>query len=249
MVFRSAVESIRGTFIASQTKEREAMVGSVLQRLADAEKIKGYQHTGGSERTDFKINVDKDYDAAIEVKGGEGNSINISDRPAGAREFALWCHLDGGIVNQPSKSAHKVIGRIVNEMTSYSKQVDLLFIRDKICGSAIRPCPKYRGADANALREKSGICPDIFFFPQHVPTADIPNPPVHTMLSLKLPKLMLELFEVPEEQRVQHLWEVRVSLVEVTEGKMKGKLPREVSIWHEGVQVDKFIARKSKNEA
>jgi hypothetical protein len=102
LVFRSAIESIRGSFIAASTTGRETLVKDVLENLRRRNNISDYQQTGGTNRYDFSVHIesDPDYFAALEVKGGEGNSINISERPLWAREFGVWCHLDGAIVNQ-----------------------------------------------------------------------------------------------------------------------------------------------------
>ncbi len=115
-----------------------------------------------STRTDFEVLIQSGYYAGIEVKGGEGNSINISDRPLWANEFCLWCHLDGAIVNQPEHGAHSIINRITNEMCRREKSVDVLFFKDLLCGTRTRPCPKYPG---NEERIGLNTAPDVFLFP------------------------------------------------------------------------------------
>lgn len=113
LVFRSAVESIRGSFAASSTRQREGAVERVLWQLQQLTLIDSYEKLSSRERHDFAVRIthDPDYLAAIEVKGGEGNSINISDRPIWAREFAIWSHLDGAIVNEPAHGAHSIVKR------------------------------------------------------------------------------------------------------------------------------------------
>jgi len=99
LVFRSAIESIRGTFIASSTTSREGLVQDVLENLKQRARIADFRHRSMRARYDFEVVVQRspDYFAAIEVKGGEGNSINISERPLWAKEFGVWCHLDGAL--------------------------------------------------------------------------------------------------------------------------------------------------------
>lgn len=117
--------------------------------------------TGNSRRYDFVVIVenDPDYIAAIEVKGGEGNSINISERPLWAKEFCVWSHLDGAIVNQPGHGAHSIINRLTNELVRRHKLVDALFFKDILCGTRTRPCPKY-----SDRMETIGLnaAPDVF---------------------------------------------------------------------------------------
>lgn len=145
LVFRSAVESIRGTFIASSTTGREGLIGSILKKMHQNGMIADYKQTGTNRRYDFTVVLerDPDYIIALEVKGGEGNSINISERPLWAKEFCVWCHLDGAIVNQPGYGAHSIINRLTNELVRRQKPVDVLFFKDVLCGTRTRPCPKY----------------------------------------------------------------------------------------------------------
>lgn len=196
LVFRSAVESIRGTYIASSTPSREGLVKEVLTQLEKHRHIAGFEYSAGSQRYDFTIAIQQnpDYFAALEVKGGEGNSINISDRPYFAREFGVWCHLDGAIVNQPARGAHSILNRLTNELVKKKKQVDVLFFKDLLCGTRARPCPKYPG---NETHIGINTAPDIFLFPQEVPTLNNPDPSIHNLETLRLPKLILDLFDVP----------------------------------------------------
>jgi hypothetical protein len=238
LVFRSAIESIRGTFIASSTTGREGLVRDVLENLLQHGQIVEYKQTSGSGRYDFTIEVAREpsYFTALEVKGGEGNSINISDRPLWAKEFGVWCHLDGAIVNQPAHGAHSIVNRLVNELVKRRKLVDVLFFKDVLCGTRARPCPKYVGHE-----EGTGLltAPDVFLFPQRIPSVDDPEPSVHTLDMLKLPSIILDLFGVPLETRPMHVWEVHVRIVNLD----SGKLQHAIEITHHGDIVDQGKAR------
>lgn len=238
LVFRSAVESIRGTFIASSRTGREGLVGDVLENLKQRMIIADYESTGGRRRHDFTVVLERspDYFAAIEVKGGEGNSINISERPLWAREFGVWCHLDGAIVNQPAHGAHSIVNRLTNELVRRKKQVDVLFFKDALCGTPTRPCPKYPG---NETRIGLTTSPDVFLLPQRAPSLDDSEVPVHALDTLKLPRLILDLFGVAPSDYEKHIWEVQVKVVEAGSGRLR----REVRVWHQGELVDKSVSR------
>jgi hypothetical protein len=243
LVFRSAVESIRGTFIASSTTGREGLVRDVLENLLQRGRIPDYAQSSGRARYDFTVSLerDPDYFAALEVKGGEGNSINISERPLWAREFGVWCHLDGAIVNQPAHGAHSIINRLTNELVRRNKLGDALFFKDILCGTHTRPCPKYPGQeDRIGLR----AAPDVFLFPQRIPSLDDPEPPVHTLDTLRLPGLTLELFGVDATEQDKHVWKVRVKVVELPNGRLR----REVQAWHQGKVVDESKSRSWRKE-
>ncbi len=140
LIFRSAVESIRGRYIASSVTQRQNLVAATLEVMKQEGMIVCYQSTSGRQRFDFEV-VAKTTPKTmhcLEVKGGEGNSINISERPLWADEFILWCHLDGAIVNQPSHGAEAIIfNRVACEMVKRVKHVDAVIIRG--CQMQYRP--------------------------------------------------------------------------------------------------------------
>lgn len=209
-----------------------------MENLFKKKRISKYEGTGTKVRYDFSVQVSKnpDYFAALEVKGGEGNSINISDRPLWAKEFGVWCHLDGAIVNQPSDGVHSIVNRLTNEMVRRGKLVDVLFVKDVLCGTRTRPCPKY-----GSKGSKTGLltAPDVFLFPRRIPSVNDPEPPVHTLDTLKLPGLILDLFQVGASARREHVWEVRVKVVELP----KNLLQRMVEVWHHREKVSESKSR------
>lgn len=238
LVFRSAVESIRGQFIASSTTGREALVTDVLENLKQRARIADYERTGSRSRHDFTIMLHRgpDYFVALEVKGGEGNSINISERPLWAKEFGLWCHLDGAVINQPAHGAHSIINRLTNELVRRRKQVDVLFFKDLLCGTSTRPCPKYPGNEGTT---RLRTAPDVFLFPQRVLSLEDPEPPIHTLDTLELPWLVLELFGVQAMECLRHMWEVHARVVKLSDGRLR----RMVQVLHQGQRVDESVSR------
>jgi hypothetical protein len=237
LVFRSAIESIRGRFAASSTPHRQGLVGRVLETLRQQGRIAGYEQSSARQRYDFTVAVQRepDYFVALEVKGGEGNSINISERPLWAREFGVWCHLDGAIVNQPAHGAHSIINRVANEMVRRGKQVDMVFFKDAMCGTRLRPCPKYAGDDISSDQ----VAPDVLLFPQRIPTLRDSQPSVHTLDSLRLPRLILAAFGVADQDQPGHLWYVHIKIIQ----RDDGRLSRQVEVRHQGEVVDRSISR------
>jgi hypothetical protein len=209
-IFRSAVETIRGSYIASSLTQRHDMVENVLAALKQQSRIADFQRTGRGVRHDFTVILtDRPrVAAALDVKGGEGNSINITERPPWAQEFILWCHLDGSIKNQPSQGVHSIIvNRIAGELLRRGKVVDAILFKDQLCGSPLRPCPKYSHSLANER-----IAPDIFLMPRERPTPQQPRPQTHTLDSLYLPLMILDLFGVGPKSRAEHVWSVEIQL-------------------------------------
>ncbi len=242
LVFRSAVESIRGTYIASSQPARHKMVADVLERLCGTGKISGFKTMGSKKRYDFVVEFSSKPKvcAALEVKGGEGNSINISDRPPWAEEFVLWCHLDGAIVNQPTHGIGQIIfNRVTKELVERKKLADAILVKDAICGTPLRPCPKY--AETVALEN---IAPDVYLLPQSVPTASDPRPPVHTQKNLRLPFLILGSFGIRGNALQEHVYDVNVELVP-RDGRKGKRFYRRVTVerWDRKLREDRLITR------
>jgi hypothetical protein len=234
-VFRSAVETIRGQYIASSITSRHATVHGILAALRDQAKIADFDESGTTKRYDFEVLFSREprVASALEVKGGEGNSVNISDRPIWAVEFLVWCHLDGAITNQPSHGAAAIIfNRLTGELVKRQKRVDALLIRDALCGSPLRPCPKYK-----AGTDPARIAPDIFLFPQAVPSLENPSPPVHTLETLRLPKMILDLFGVAKKDYPKHLWEVHVHVFSKGVAGSQRTM-RRTTVRHEGTDLE-----------
>ena len=214
------------------------MVAQVLERAKQRGLIQSYHEQGSRERFDFSVIVDAERRCrvALEVKGGEGNSINISERPHWADEFIVWSHLDGAVVNQPRQGAHAIIfNRLSNEIVRRGKRVDALLIRDRLCGSRMRPCPKFPEGPKGEL----GVAPCVFLFPTSIPSLREPEPPVHTLATLKLPRVILQAFDVPESDFDKHLYTVRIAVFTDS----KGRIRRRTSVFRMGELLEQTVAR------
>ncbi len=197
------------------------------------------EKTGRGTRHDFTVvlTVSPRVSAALDVKGGEGNSVTITERPPWAQEFLLWCHLDGSIGNQPSQGVHSIIvNRLANDLIKRGKVVDAVFFKDQLCGSPLRRCPKYKGRPAN-----ESIAPDIFLMPQERPTIQRPDPQTHSIDSLYLPMMVLEEFGVPADRRGDHIWSVEIHLV-ATEHHGRQVYKRRTRILHKGAVVEESVS-------
>jgi len=240
LVFRSAVESIRGTYIASSLTQRQGLVADVLETLKQKKLISAFQSQGAKQRFDFQVMLTSKPKemAALEVKGGEGNSINISERPLWANEFILWCHLDGAIVNQPSHGAAAIIfNRVENEMIKRGKHVDAVVFKDARCNTPLRPCPKYKGKTPTT---NLGVAPDIFLMPTVVPTEDLPEPDTHDLNTLQLPTKILTAHGVAPKDFNEHIWQVTMSLVK----NSNGLILHETKIYHKGKLIEQRKPRR-----
>jgi hypothetical protein len=46
----------------------------------------------------------------------------------------MWCHLDGSIVDRPSRDVHSIdVKGLANDLMRCGKVVDAIFLRDQLC--------------------------------------------------------------------------------------------------------------------
>jgi hypothetical protein len=238
LVFRSAVESIRGAFIASSKTGREGVISRLLGSMKANLDIVEYKVTASEKRHDFEIKIKDNYFVILDSKGGEGNSINISDRPLSANEFGLWCHLDGAIINDPSRGVQAILNRVGNEMIRKGKQVDFVIFKDALCGTPARPCPKYPGQEHTI---GANAAPDIFIFPKMIPSLDDPEPPLYNICELEFPSLVLNYYDVPDYSK--HTWGVSITIETYVNTKRENKTRRITRVYQNKKLKKEFKSR------
>ncbi len=210
LVFRSAVESIRGTFAAT-TSPRAGFTNGILEGLKKARAIGEWQSIGGRGRCDYNVLIaskPKGLKIAIESKGGEGNSFNIGDRPIWADEYVIWGHLDGAIVHQPSHGAESnLFTRLSAEIVANGKKVDAYIVLDRFCGTPIRPCPKMPDPASGRIPP-----PCVFLLPRGVPSAAEPTPRRAKPTDVRFVNKMLAYFGVKPKDRGLHIRTVGIEV-------------------------------------
>ena len=207
LVFPAAVASIAGRERADAQAPREEFVHRVLNGIESGRpslRVEDMTHQQG--RFDFRVRGPRVPEMVIDVKGGEGNSVTLNDRPPGCDEFAVWCHLTGSLQRPPAEQTRAIIGRLVKVMVNVSEQAkryDVLVVWDSICGSSLRPCPSAGGK----------VLPCIVLFPQQQPTIATPKPPVHTFETTALPRMLFEHLDWERNMWPLHTWQVEIELV------------------------------------
>jgi hypothetical protein len=208
LLLPSAIASLTGVARASAQRPREDFVKRILEELrsrGELEDVEDMTHVVGR-RFDFRARTTGKRVVVIEVKGGEGNSVTLGDRPPGCDEFVVWCHLTGSLQKQPAEQTRAIIGRLVKVMVNeseQSKRYDVLVIWDTICGTGTRNCP---GADKR-------VVPCFFLFPEMQPTMTQQHPAVHTLQTTDFPKMILQHLGIAREKWLLHTWQVEVELL------------------------------------
>lgn len=170
-LFRGAIESIRGQFIASMREKRE-FASRILNHMQDCGAIKDWFSAGESNRHDYTVEMHSGKTAVIELKGClDGNNTNIFTRPPHANEFIIWSIC----MNAGADPRHNVWSgihtRLSAEIIDREQKVDGLVVWDQSCGTIGRPCPKLK-LDPSRVTEVAQYTlppPCIYLFPATIP--------------------------------------------------------------------------------
>ena len=90
----SVINSIKGSIIAKANKSRMQFVEEVFLAPAKKRNLLDYQDVSKSGKCDFIGQFRDGPTFGLEVKGGEGNSVTLLERPENAEVFIIWSHLD-----------------------------------------------------------------------------------------------------------------------------------------------------------
>lgn len=213
MLLRAAVESLRGTASAS-TRSKANFIGAVLEFGAQQKTFSGWESIGTKGRSDYRVELPDGTTVCIEAKGcPDGNNTTIWDRPGWADEFIVWCLCPESLAHPPGNGVWSGIAtRLLPKIAVEKEVVDAMIFWDGRCGSRLRPCPKQYGVvglrgKATSIPSQPGTNdwvppPCIYLLPRTWPNiSNNPKPKIHTLGTCRFADAMLDLFQVPPEDR------------------------------------------------
>src|SRR5438128_8547979 len=127
------INSIKGEQVAREERSRQEFVEEVFLKPAKKSGLLDYEDTSRDSKCDFEGRFQEGTRFGLEVKGGEGNSVTLLERPIHASTFAVWSHLDV-MSNTPAENMRGVLGRIVKQMINVDEKrqkVDFLVFYDR----------------------------------------------------------------------------------------------------------------------
>jgi hypothetical protein len=157
------INSIKGEQIALEERTRQKFVVDVYLEPAKLKGILDYQDLSQTGKCDFVgefISTDRRAHFGLEVKGGEGNSVTLLERPRDADVFIVWSHLDV-MSNTPAENMRAVLARVVKQMINVDEKrqkVDFLVFYDEWYKTGVK-----------SFRHGKSL-PDVFVFPESIPT-------------------------------------------------------------------------------
>jgi len=217
ILFRAAIESLRGTSSAT-TSDKRRLLETVLDFGVQQHAFKSWKFEGTENRQDYRVDLPDGTAVGIEAKGcPDGNNMTIWDRPGWANEFVVWSMCPESLAHDPGQGVWSGIAtRLIPKLAAERAVVDAMVFFDARCGTEQRRCPKSFGVDgplrsrltSNAGQDGRAWVPPpcVYLLPEAPPfVRNNPCPRTHTLSTCHFADRLLSLFNVPQGQRERYV--------------------------------------------
>lgn len=155
-----------------------------------------YADNREGERIDFKGRLRDTGDTfAMDVKGGEGQSIGHLLVPDNTDILVLWSERNARNTKSPSSRLNEVINRAVRWGFNHAEDPSYMVIRDPPAG---------------AVTDDNRIIPDVVVFPEQFPSPDDPDPDLPTLDNLRFAELLFGVLtgidDLDDDTVKKHIW-------------------------------------------
>jgi hypothetical protein len=193
---RDAIFSLGGAYRQGHGADNEDIVRDVFLEPAAEEGYLSYVDQRGSERIDFKGRVkDTGETFAMDVKGGEGQSIGHLLVPNNTDNLMLWSERNAKNTKSPSSRLNEVINRAVRWGLNQSEDPSMMIIRDPPAGD---------------VTEDGDVIPDVVIFPVEYPSPNNPDPVMPDIDDLHFAEILFEVMtgngNLHDDQNKKHIW-------------------------------------------
>lgn len=193
---KDAVFSLGGTFRQSHGADNEDIVRDVFLEPAEERGYLTFTDQRGSERIDFKGRIEDTGEVfAMDVKGGEGQSIGHLLVPANTDILMLWSERNARNTKSPPSRLNEVINRAVRWGLNQEEYPRYMIIRDPPAG---------------ARTENGRVIPDVVVFPTEYPSPGNPSPDMPSLDDLHFAEILFDVTtgngEIRDEECLKHIW-------------------------------------------
>jgi hypothetical protein len=193
---KDAIFSLGGTFRQSHGAENEDIVRDIFLTPAEEAGHLRFTDQRGSERIDFKGELtDSGQAFAMDVKGGEGQSIGHLLVPDNTDLLILWSERNARNTKSPASRLNEVINRAVRWGLNQAEDPQFMIIRDPPAG---------------ARTEDGRVIPDVVIFPSEYPSPANPAPGMPSISDIDFIDILFEVTAgietVPSEKAKKHIW-------------------------------------------
>lgn len=193
---RDAIFSLGGKFRQGHGADNEDIVRDVFLDPAQEAGYLSYVDDRGSERIDFKGRLkDTGHRFAMDVKGGEGQSIGHLLVPSNTDILMLWSERNARNTKSPPSRLNEVINRAVRWGFNQSEDPSYMIIRDPPAG---------------AVTDDGRVIPDVVVFPKQFPTPDNPDPEMPGLDDLHFAEILFDVMtgvgDLHDAAIEKHVW-------------------------------------------
>ncbi|ELY95714.1 hypothetical protein C482_16388 [Natrialba chahannaoensis JCM 10990] len=193
---KDAIFSLGGTFRQTHGADNEDIVREVFLEPAEEQGHLSFTDQRGSERIDFKGRLKGTEDIfAMDVKGGEGQSIGHLLVPTNTNTLMLWSERNARNTKSPSSRLNEVINRAVRWGLNQDEDPRYMIIRDPPAG---------------ARTENGRVIPDVIVFPNEYPSPNNPDPKMPALDDLHFAEVLFKVTtgigDLNDEQCLKHVW-------------------------------------------
>jgi len=193
---RDAIFSLGGMFRQSHGANNEDIVRDVFLDPAQEEGYLSYVDQRGEERIDFKGRVQNSGKTfAMDVKGGEGQSIGHLLVPDNTDILMFWMERNSQNTKSPASRLNEVINRVVRWGINHNEHPRYIINRDKPAG---------------AMTDDGHVIPDVIVFPDQYPSQSNPCPEMPLLDDLHFAKILFDVLidnsDLHDEAVKKHIW-------------------------------------------
>lgn len=193
---KPALFSLGGELRQQHGASNEDTVQNVFLAPAQEAGHLTYQDQRGGERIDFKGRLTQTNETfALDVKGGEGQSIGHLLVPPNTDTLVLWSERNARNTKSPDSRLNEVINRAVRWGFNQDENVAAMVNRDEPAG---------------ARTEDGAVIPDTVVFPEYFPTPDEPEPPMQNLDKLHFAEVLYDTVigedDLYSDHVQKHLW-------------------------------------------
>jgi hypothetical protein len=200
---KDAIFSLGGVLRQEHGADNEDTVEDIFLDPAKDRGYLSYENQSEGERIDFKGRLDSNETFAMDVKGGEGQSIGHLLVPNNTDFLTVWSERKARNTKSPSGRLNEVINRIVRWGFNHDEDVAMMVIRDPPAG---------------ARTEEGDVIPDIIVFPERFPSPKNPNPEMRDVEDLRFAEILYETLigedSLYSEDIKKHIWFHEMTLSE-----------------------------------
>lgn len=194
--FREALLSLGGDLRQGHGADNEETVRQVFLKPAAEAGYLTFEDQSGGERIDFKGRLDRTGEVfAMDVKGGEGQSIGHLLVPSNTEVLVLWSERNARNTKSPASRLNEVVNRAVRWGFNQGEDVAAMVIRDEPAG---------------ARTDEGRVIPDVVVFPEQFPTPSEPDPPMRDPDDLHFLEVLYETLigeaDLSADEVQKHLW-------------------------------------------